>query len=233
MQEINRYTRNYLSPDEQTRLNQSTVLICGCGGLGSIVVTNLISVGVENIILLDYDVVEISNLNRQFIHKEKNIGKPKTISANDFITEFNHNVSVKLINEKLTQNNVNDIITSIDCVVDCFDNWDAKLLLNSACVNKNIPLVHGGVEANIGQVFTIIPHKTACLECFLSGQNHSVNKQILAPIVNLIGSVMANEVLKILLKKTSEISEILRYDLTKNEFKKIQVEMNKNCKVCG
>lgn len=232
MSKNDRYQRNFLTQNEQKKLAQSKVLVCGCGGLGSSVITNLISLGVENLILLDCDIVEISNFNRQFIHKEKNLGQLKTLSAKEFVEGFNSRIKVKLINQKLNNQNVEEIVAKIDCVVDCFDNWEAKFLLNKYCVNKKIPLVHGGVEKNYGQVFSVLSPQTACLECFLSGKNSVANKEILAPTVNLIGSIMANEILKILLKKTSEISVILRYDLRKNEFKKILVEKNKNCEVC-
>ena len=232
MKIVNRYERNFLSEKEQKTLLNTRVLIAGCGGLGASVITNLASIGVGNIVLLDFDKVEETNFNRQFIHTEKNLGKLKTFSAKEFIENYNSDINVDVVNERLTIDNAFRIIENYDCILDCLDNWESKFLLNKICTTKKIPLVHGGVEKTYGQVFSILP-EGACLECFVENSKQSVDKKILAPVVNLMGSLMADECLKILLKEKKDFSEILMYDFSRTEFKKIRVNKNKKCKVCN
>ncbi len=235
MDNFERYNRNQVAGlidmAGQKKLNSSRVLIAGLGGLGSVVVTNLACLGIENLGLLDYDKVDVTNLNRQFIHPETSIGKAKTQSAKEFINKFNSRIKTKEFNLKLTEENAGDVLQDYDYVMDCFDNWESKLMLNRACIKYSKTLVHAGVEQTHGQVMAVVPKKTCCLNCLFDDAKVVSEKMVISPIVNIIGSLAAFELVKIILNTAND--EILRYDLMSNDIKKMRVEKNPDCKVCA
>lgn len=236
---MERYSRNIILEnigiDGQNRLLQSKVLVAGCGGLGSAVLSCLTSMGIGTIGLIDFDRVEISNLNRQFIHTPANIGKPKTESAKEWINNYNPEINVLEYPLKLDEDNFKDIIPAYDIVIDCFDSYESKFLLNKACICSDKILIHGGVSEFYGQVMVVNPKKTACLEC-LFPDNKNIQpplKGIISPVVNLIGSIQAMETSKIILNTGEPLFNIfLSYDSLKQEFKKIHLKPNPDCKRC-
>ena len=169
MANLTRYARNMekegLTLDIQERLITSKVLVMGAGGLGSGVIMNLAAIGVGQIKIVDCDVVDETNLNRQIIHKYKNIGRAKVMSAKDWIQEFNPDIKVELDKTKLHELNYFNTIENYDIIVDCFDTNEAKYMLNEIAIRHNKILVHGGVRGFRGQVTTIIPNRTGCLSC--------------------------------------------------------------------
>lgn len=234
----NRYERNMLLKniglEGQKKLNKLKVLVCGAGGLGSSVLTNLACIGIETIGIIDFDRVSVSNLNRQFIHNEDNINNFKVVSAEKWLKKYNSNIKTNLYDIKLTDDNTEEIILSYDIAVDCFDNWESKFLLNKICIEENIPFIHLGVENYMGQVMTIIPHKSACLECIIENRSNKIDKGIISPIVNIIGSIGANEVINFTLNKSNLLTNtILSYDINNNTMRKIKLQKNHNCKICG
>jgi len=273
-----RYSRNLIpgkiGAQEQKKLNSARVLVAGLGGLGSAVIANLACLGFENLGILDSDKVEVTNLNRQFIHKESNIGKLKTDSAVEFIKSFNSNIKItthavrlerddfngkwKMENGKLDEKNNyplsiihypfstdEEILGNYDYVLDCFDNWESKFLLNEECVRLNKTLIHAGAEGLRGQVMTIKPGKTCCLSCIFNdgglesppytrkSQDAEPQKEVIAPIVNIIGSIAVYELVENILNQDYANGTILRYDLNNNTLKKSYSEKNKRCSVCS
>lgn len=236
---MERYSRNILINDigeaGQKKISQSRILICGCGGLGSGVITNLTSLGAGTIGLIDCDTVEISNLNRQFIYTQTNLSKEKVLSAKEWINNFNPEINVEMFNLKLDEINYKDIVKNYDIIVDCFDSFQSKFLLNEIAIKTNKPLVHGGITEYFGQVTTIIKDQTPCLNCIIPEPDYNsyIPKGVISPAVTLISSLQSLEVTKLILEQKPELSGIL---LTVNcktyEFKKLKITKNSNCQIC-
>lgn len=234
---LQRYNRNILvgqiGEEGQKKLMRSRVLVCGAGGLGSTVLANLASLGIGTIGIVDNDVLEMSNLNRQYIHKFNNIGKVKVDSAKNWIKEFNPDINVKTYETRLNEENYKDIVKDYDLILDCFDSFKSKFLLNKIAVETGKTLIHGGVTEFYGQVTTIVPHKTACLNCILTDDSAYVVKGVLSPAVTTIASIEAMEAVKVILNIGERLeNRILSYNGLKMEFKTINISQNSHCKMC-
>ena len=229
---MQRYSRNILliGNQGQTKLLNSRVLICGCGGLGSTVIMNLAGSGVGTIGLIDDDVVEVSNLNRQFIHK--NIGEDKVTSAKKRILEYNPEITVNTYKIRLDENNYQSIVKDYDIIIDCFDSYKSKILLNDIAVETGKTLIHGGVTEYFGQV-TVIKPSTPCLRCIFPDIDlgKEVPKGILSPVVSTVASIQSMEAVKQILN-TGEPLEglLLTYNALTNDFKKLKITKNTACK---
>jgi molybdopterin-synthase adenylyltransferase len=236
---LERYNRNIIIEkvgiEGQEKLFHSKILIAGCGGLGSTVISTLSSAGIGTIGLIDNDIIEISNLNRQFIHKFENIGRYKVNSAKEWINNYNPEIDVKTHKIRLNADNCGEILSQYDLVVDCFDSYESKFVLNDSCIKHNKILIHGGVSEFWGQVTTIIPNKSACLSClFNEGAMPSVLKGVISPSVSVIASIQAMEAIKVILGIDDLlINQLLTYDGTRQTFKKINLSPNDNCSACG
>lgn len=242
--EFGRYSRNIieLGALNQEKLQNSSVLIMGLGGLGSGVLSACAGLGVGKIGLVDFDVVQISNLNRQFIHKTSSLDVFKTKSASNFLADFNPEIKQKIYNTKLEDATLQAFSDEIlnenfDVIIDCFDNFESKFLLNKLAKISNKPLIHGGIDGFCGQVTSIFPKKSACLNCFL-GENENLKFEkltpSLAPVVNLISSIQANECAKILLNFENTLcNKLLMVNFQNYEFKVLNLKKNPNCKTCN
>ncbi|MDD3437433.1 MAG: HesA/MoeB/ThiF family protein [Candidatus Gastranaerophilales bacterium] len=233
-----RYNRNIIIPqigeEGQEKLLQAKILVCGAGGLGSTVLANLASVGIGSIGIIDDDVLELSNLNRQYIHKFLNLGKVKTESAKDWIKEFNPEINVSTYQIRLDEHNYSDIVKDYDFIMDCFDSFKSKFLLNKIAVKTGKTLIHGGVTEFFGQVIKIIPHKTVCLNCILPEENAYVIKGVLSPAVTTIASIQSMEAVKIILNIGEGLeNKLLSYNGLTMRFKTINLTKNPDCKLCS
>lgn len=233
-----RYDRNILvgqvGEEGQKKLSGSKVLVCGAGGLGSTVLTSLACLGIGSIGIVDNDVLELSNLNRQYIHKYQNIGQVKVESAKHWINEFNPEIKVNVYKVRLDENNYRDIVEDYDLIIDCFDSFKSKFLLNRIAAETGKILIHGGVTEFFGQVTTIIPQKTACLSCIIPEEDKYILKGVLSPAVSTIASIQAMEAVKVILDIGERLeNRLLTYDGLKMEFKTINLSRNPKCKVCA
>ncbi len=229
---MQRYSRNILliGEDNQKKLLQSKVLICGCGGLASTVIMNLVGLGIGNIGLIDDDNVEVTNFNRQFIHK--NIGEDKVNSAKKWIVEHNSEIKVSTYKIKLDKNNYEEIIKDYDIIADCFDSYKSKFLLNDIAVKTGKTLIHGGATEFFGQVTVVKPH-TPCLKCIFPDIdiNKQISKGILSPVVSAIASIESMEIVKQILNIGIPLENILlTYNALTNDFKKLKITKNTACK---
>ncbi len=226
-----------IGADGQKRINNAHVLVCGCGGLGAGVISNLAAAGVGHIGLVDSDVVEISNLNRQFIHKTENTGKLKVLSAKERVQEINPEVCVETFALRLDKNNYHNIIKEYDLIIDCFDSYASKFLLNEIAVKQNKPLIHGGVSEFSGQVTVILPHKTPCLNCLFPEADLEVEipKGNISPVVNLVASIEALEALKLISGIVSPLQQghLLTIDALKMSFKLLKINPYDQCELCS
>lgn len=235
-EELRRYCRQLplIGEDGQENLKRAKILIAGAGGLGSPIATYLALAGVGHIIIADNDVVEVSNLNRQILHWNADVGRKKTVSAEDKLRAMNPYAEIKTISCKIEETNVNDIVGDADLIIDALDNFAARYLLNSVAVTRNIPFFHGAVRGYHGQVMTVIPHKTACLRCVFPQSPPAEIFPIIGVTPGVIGSIQANEVIKYITGKGDLLTNrLLLWDGLSGEMKVQLVKKNSFCKDCG
>jgi molybdopterin-synthase adenylyltransferase len=234
-----RYSRQIIYPDfgeeGQIRLKKAHVLIAGVGGLGSPNATNLAYAGIGKLTLIDCDSVEFSNLNRQTLHWERDINEEKVVSASKKLKEMNSKIEVISLNIRITSENIGEMLKGVDLVMDCMDNMETRFVLNEGCFKKGIPFIFGGVRGLEGQVTTIIPGKTPCLEClYPRGIEGKKPFPVFGATPALIASLQTMEAIKLL----SGFGELLTGRMLfvngeTMEFMMIKIEKKKNCPICS
>jgi adenylyltransferase/sulfurtransferase len=234
-----RYIRNTIIDSigdaGQEKLRNAKVLVCGAGGLGSTVLSNLAALGVGTIGVVDNDVLELSNLNRQYIHKFAALGKLKVESAKEFINQFNPEITVHTYPVRLNHDNYTPIAAQYDFLIDCFDSFKSKFLLNDIAIASGKTLIHAGVTEFAGQAMVIIPGKSACLRCILpdADENFSVLKGVVSPAVTTMASIESMEALKLILNLGTQLTDqLLCYNGLDMSFKKLNTERNPKCPLC-
>lgn len=220
----------------QEKLQKSSVAVVGVGALGSNSAELLSRAGIGSILLIDRDVVELSNLQRQRLFDENDVGKPKSLAAKERLAEINSEIKIDFLIDDLNFENIGRIFgKKIDLILDCTDNLETRFLLNDFAVKNNIPFIYSSAVGSKGYVFDIVPDKTPCLRCFLkeaANLDTCETAGVLNTITSMISSVQANEAIKILLKKEHE-KHLLFLDAWKNEMPKIKINKNKNCICCA
>ena len=224
----------------QEKISRSKILVVGAGGLGSPALVYLAGAGVKKIGIVDYDTVVCSNLPRQILYIQANIGKSKVSSAAERLKAINPNIELELIDKKLKADNAIDIISRYDVVIDGTDNFIAKYLLNDASVISGKPLIYGGVLRYIGQVMTILPHKSACFRCIFSepppaGAVPTCEEAgILSTVAGLGGLIQATEVIKLVTGAGKLLTNrLFVFDLLTMNLRIVELKMNPECLVCG
>jgi len=236
--ELERYDRQIRIPDfgvgGQEKLKETCVLVAGAGGLGFPIATYLVAAGVGRLRILDNDSVELSNLNRQLLYWERDIGRGKAGSAYEKLTQINPKVRVEAIDETITEANVLKLVDGVDGIVDAMDNFQTRYNLNMAALKKKIPLFHGAVRGLSGQVTTIIPGETACLRCiFPQAPPPTEVFPILGAVAGTIGTIQATEVIKYFTKVGSLLkNRLLLYDGNVSKFEEVEVKANLECSDC-
>ena len=233
-----RYTRQLILKDmgesAQIKLKRATVLIAGAGGLGSPVSLYLAAAGVGNIIICDSDTVNLSNLNRQILHKTDRIGMPKTKSAQMSISELNPLINVDIFNERISNESIERITGQSSLIIDCLDNIETRYTINCYAIKKNIPIVHGGINGLGGQVSFIVPGKTPCLRCIFPAKTEQDPIPVLGATAGIIGSIQAVEAIKFLTGIQSSLENtLLLFDGFTMSFDKIAISKNPCCEACG
>ncbi len=234
--EREKYSRQILlfGEEGQEKLKNARVLVVGAGGLGSPISTYLAIAGVGKIILADFDTVELSNLNRQFLHHEKDIGRTKIESAKEKLLSMNPGIEVETIGEMISESNIESLIPECDIIVDALDNLETRHLLNRLAVKRRIPMVHGAVTGYDGQVTTIIPGKTPCFYCIFPRISKKEVFPVLGATPGVIGSIQANEVIKFLTGNGKLLEgRLLFWNGFSGDFSEISLSKLNNCPVCG
>ncbi|WP_198306008.1 molybdopterin-synthase adenylyltransferase MoeB [Arcobacter vandammei] len=243
-EEITRYSRHLILPEVglegQLKLKNSKVLVVGSGALGSPVLLYLSAVGIGTIGIIDFDIVDESNLQRQIIHSTKTIGNLKVESAKAQINALNPNIKVLAYNDRLTSQNALEIIKDYDVVVDGTDNFPTRYLINDACVFLNKPFVYGAIFRFEGQT-SVFNHKDgACYRCIFkdppkAGQVPSCSEAgVLGVLPGIIGTIQASETIKLLLNIGHSLkNRLLSLNALKMKFSEYKITKDENCAVCS
>mgnify|MGYP000888395569 CR=1 FL=1 len=245
-QQLERYSRHIILKDVgakgQSKLLNSKVLIIGTGGLGAPAAMYLAAAGIGTIGLVDFDKVDLSNLQRQIIHLTRDVGKPKVLSGQETINEMNSDVKVVTYREWVSSNNIIDIIKDrdYDFIIDGTDNFPAKFLINDACVLASKPFSHGGIIRFEGQTITYLPGAGPCYRCIFrdppppDAVPTCSQAGVLGVMGGIIGTIQATEAIKYILGIGELLNGyLLTYNALNMEFRKVKILRRKSCQVCG
>ena len=241
--QVNRYSRHIIMPQVgskgQRTLMDSKVLIVGAGGLGSPVAVYLALAGVGTIGLVDFDVVDLSNLQRQILHQTNDVGTPKVLSAQRTLAAYNPDVQVVLHETRLSSENALDIIRDYDVIVSGADNFPTRYLLNDASYLCQKPLVDGSILIFDGQSTVYVPGQ-GCYRCLFptppppGAVPSCAEAGVLGALTGMVGSIQAVETLKLLLGVGESLaSRLLLIDALTMEFRTVRIRRNPNCPLCG
>jgi adenylyltransferase/sulfurtransferase len=236
--EKQRYNRQIILPDwgeaGQQKLKKATVFIAGAGGLGSPVALYLTAAGIGCIRICDAGSVELSNLNRQIIYEEADIGASKSLSAKNSLEMLNHNVKVVPVSEEIKKSNVSRLIGKVDLIIDCLDNFAARYILNEFAVKRRLPFIHAGVYGMSGQITFIHPPLTPCLKCIFPEAPPPDTLPIVGAAPGMIGCIEAQEALKYITGIGALLmNKLLLWDGNGALFEEFQIEKDPSCPVCG
>ena len=236
--EKERYDRQIMIPEigeeGQERLKHAKVLIAGAGGLGSPIAVYLAAAGVGMIRVVDHDVVDISNLNRQILHWDGDVGRGKVDSAFDKLSGLNPGVRVEAVRETIDENTVSRLVEDLDLIVDAMDNLPTRYLLNRVAVERRIPFFHGAVRGFEGRATTIIPGQTACLMCMYRGPVPEEKFPVIGTAPAVVGAIQATEVIKYITGAGNLLmNRILLYDGLDLTFHEFKIKKNPQCLHCG
>lgn len=241
--QVNRYSRHIIMGDVgskgQRNLLQAKALIVGAGGLGSPSAIYLALAGVGTIGIVDFDVVEISNLQRQILHHTSDIGRPKLESARDNINSYNPDTNVVLHEVRLESDNAREIISQYDLVINGADNFATRYLVNDACYLEGKPLVDGSILIFDGQATLFLPGQ-GCYRCLFPEPPppglvpNCAEAGVLGALTGLVGSIQATEALKHFLGiGESLVSRLLLIDALSMSFREVRLKRNPSCPLCG
>lgn len=234
--DLKRYDRQIrlFGQDGQDKLKKAKVFIAGAGGLGSPISIYLAAAGVGKIVIVDKDVVELSNLNRQILHWEKDVGAKKALSAQDKLCSMNSEIIVEGISEAIDEENASYLVGDADLIIDAMDNFSTRYLLNKTALEKKIPFIHGAIYGFQGQATTILPGKTACLRCIFCQAPPPTTFPVIGTTPGFIGLIQATEAIKYI-TVTGELlaNRLLLWDGLVPSLETIDVERNPRCMDCG
>ena len=243
-EQIERYSRHIILPEVggsgQQKMLEARVLLLGAGGLGSPAAYYLAAAGIGNLGIVDFDRVDLSNLQRQIIHSTERIGMLKTESAKKTIKALNPDVNVTLYNERLDSSNIMNLIEDYDYIVDGSDNFPTRYLVNDACIMRNKTLIHGSIYRFEGQVTVFKPGDGPCYRCLYPeppppGMVPNCQEGgVLGVLAGVIGNLQVVEVLKLVLGigKTL-VGKLLIYDALNTEFRNLRLRKDTNCPICS
>ena len=246
----NRYSRQtrfpHIGDTGQQKIGASTVLLIGCGALGSVIADSLVRAGVGTLRLVDRDFLELSNLQRQTLFDEDDVasGLPKSIAAANRLAKINSDVKIEPLVMDVDSGNIASLVDGVDLILDGSDNFEIRFLINDASIKWNIPWIYGGCLGADGQAMVILPGETACLNCLMMdgppapGTTPTCDSfGILAPIINVIGSFQVMEALKILSGNSEAVNRKLNvFEMWTNDFRQLDLSRLKtsvDCPTCS
>ena len=242
-EELEFYSRQIVLPnigyEGQLRLRNARVCVAGVGGLGSVAAMQLAAMGVGYLRLVDYDVVERSNLQRQHLYDTSAVGYPKVEVAARRLSEMNPYIEIEPLPLAIGGHNAEEILKGVDVVVDGLDRMSPRYAINRACVRLGLPYVFGAAVSMYGNTSTILPHETACLECFQGSAEDEALPScavlgVHPAIIGLIASIEVAETTRILLRQTPRLAnKLLHCDIEALEFEEIRLSVSPSCSACG
>jgi len=241
--ELDRYSRQVMLEqigyDGQLKLKQAKVCVVGVGGLGNPITARLVAMGVGNLRIVDRDVIELSNLHRQTMFNEDDVGQVKVETAAKKLRKLNPDVVIEELPVSINDYTALDVVDGCDVVIDALDSVNARYSLNKACIVKKIPFVTGGAVGVTGQSFTILPKQTACYHCLFPALDENSMptcsiEGVHPSILSIIAGVEVSEAVKIITgKKPSLTEKLLHVDLENLDFEYIKTSRVEECSVCG
>lgn len=243
-EQLLRYSRQIMLPEldvtGQEKLLAARVLIVGLGGLGSPLAMYLAAAGVGTLVVCDYDAVDLSNLQRQIVHRNDALGEPKVDSARRTLRTLNPEVRVEALQERLTAGHLQTVVAGCDLVLDATDNFSTRYALNDACWQARKPLVSGAAIRWEGQVAVFDPRQAEapCYRClYPEGDDEALNcaeNGVVAPLVGIIGSCQALEAIKLLTGVGESLAGfVLYFDGKRMDWRKLRLSRNPSCPTCG
>lgn len=242
-EELERYSRQIvlreIGLEGQKKLKNSRVSIIGVGGLGCFSSVQLASMGVGYIRLIDQDVVDLTNLHRQILYDTLVLGYPKVEAAQKKLEALNPNLEIEPLPLTVNEETADQAVKDVDVVIDGLDHFAPRYAINRACVKHEIPYVYGGALETYGNVSTIIPRKTACLECFIGrlsdeGLPTCETVGVLPSILATIASIQVSEAVHLLLGKSPSLAnKVLFIDMNSLSFESFNIVKRESCPTCG
>jgi molybdopterin-synthase adenylyltransferase len=233
--ELERYDRQIkpLGEAGQEKLKRAKVFIAGAGGLGSPIAIYLTAAGIGSITLVDNDTVELSNLNRQILHREKDLGRYKVESAEEKLSQINSDIKIKAQNATLTEDNISNLVNDVDLIIDAMDNYPVRYLLNRMALSKKIPFIHGAINGFHGQATTVLPGRSACLRCIFRKAPPPSKFPVIGVTPGIIGLIQANEVIKYLTGIGELLDgKLLLWDGLTSRTEILEVQRDPKCPEC-
>jgi molybdopterin/thiamine biosynthesis adenylyltransferase len=243
-EQIERYSRHLIlsevGVEGQGKISKAKVLVIGAGGLGSSALLYLAASGVGKLGIVDGDVVDLTNLQRQVIHFTQDVDKPKVDSAAEKIARLNPNVQVHTHHDPATSKNMMALIEPYDFIIDGTDNFPAKFLINDACVLGGKPFSHAGVLKFVGQTMTVLPGQSACYRCVFGEPPppdtvpSCAQAGVLGAVAGVFGTLQATEALKYFIGTGDLLTDrIMVFDALEMKFRNVRIKANPHCPVCG
>jgi molybdopterin-synthase adenylyltransferase len=236
--ELERYRRQIaisgFGREGQEKLKLARVFLAGLGGLGSPAALYLAAAGVGYLKVVDCDTVELSNLNRQILHWNQDLGCRKVDSGGSKLRQLNDAIQIEAIHEKISPNNAADLVGDCDLILDALDNLEARYLLNQVALSRKIPFCHGAISGFEGRAMTVIPWKTACLMCIYQGARVSEETPTLGATAGVIACIEATEAIKCITGIGEMLTDrYLIYDGLNMRFHEIKLARKPDCPHCG
>jgi adenylyltransferase/sulfurtransferase len=242
-EDLQRYSRQIMLEEigftGMEKIRNAKVCVIGVGGIGNPIVAQLAAMGIGKLKIVDRDVVEISNLHRQHLYSDKDIGRVKVEVATERLRAMNPAVEIEPAPISVTKYTAENIIAGFDIVIDALDSIDARYALNDACVKFNIPFIYGGALGMVGSICTILPNRSACLRCVFPALSEDdmptcSTEGVHPSILYLVAGIQVTEAIKIIIGGQPTLENKLLYiDLNELSFDKIQISRQKECPSCG
>jgi molybdopterin-synthase adenylyltransferase len=242
-EDMQRYSRQLMLEEigfgGMEKLRSAKVCVVGAGGIGNPVITQLVAMGVGKLRIVDRDVVEVTNLHRQHLYTDEDIGKVKVEAAADRLRKLNPGVEIEPVPTSVTKFTAESIVKGFDLVIDALDSVDARYALNDACIKHNIPLIYAGAIGVTGSISTILPNNSACLRCMFPELNEEEmpacsTEGVHPSILYLVAGIQVSEAVKIIKgQQPTLVNKLLYIDLSELSFDKVQMFRQDECPSCG
>ncbi|HEY7507272.1 MAG TPA: ThiF family adenylyltransferase, partial [Nitrososphaera sp.] len=242
-EEMQRYSRQVMLEEigfeGMEKIRSAKVCVVGAGGIGNPVITQLVAMGIGSLRIVDRDVIEVTNLHRQHLYTDDDIGRVKVEAAAERLRKLNPGVQIEAVPTSVTKFTAESIVKGFDVVVDALDSVDARYALNDACIKNNIPLIYAGAIGVTGSVSTILPNKSACLRCMFPELNEDEmpacsTEGVHPSILYLVAGIQVSEAVKIIKgEEPTLVNKLLYIDLGQLSFDKVQMHRQQECPSCG